>query len=49
MGKQYFLVSIFDYNKLKYYIFFSLKLKKKSMALLDSSIASVLAFITDGF
>ena len=44
-----FLVSIFDYNKLKYYIFSSLKFGKKSMALLDSSILSVLAYITDGF
>ena len=50
-----FLASIFDYsapflsNKLKYYLFFSLKLKKNSMALLDSSILSVLTFITDGF
>ena len=44
-----FLVSIFDYSKLKYYLFSSLKLEKYSMALLDSSIASVLAFITDGF
>ena len=44
-----FLVSIFDYNKLKYYLFFFIEIKKKSMALLDSSIASVLVFITDGF
>ena len=44
-----FLVSIFDYNKLKYYLFSLLKLKKNSMTLLDLSILSVLAFITDGF
>jgi len=44
-----FLVSIYDYNKLKYYLFSSLKLKNNSMAILDSSISSVLAFITDDF
>ena len=34
---------------MKYYLFSSLKFKKSSMALFDSSILSVLAFITDGF
>ena len=40
-----FLVSIFDYDKLKYYLFSLLKLKKNSMALLDSSIPSVFLYL----
>ena len=43
----FFFYSLFHEVKFKYYLFYTLK--KNIMAVLHTSIASVLAFLTDGW